>query len=147
MINYKGYIGVMEVDSDAGLIHGRVVGLRDVITFQGQSVAEARQAFRDSVDDYLEWCASRNRSPDKTFNGNIMIRVDPSLHRRLSLLAEARATWINSLAVNALTKLTEFDAVEEANPRLDRSSSPKVKRIPRSSAKKKTSAAGRKSSG
>ena len=60
MIRCEGYIGVMEVDPDANLIHGDVIGLRDVITFQGQSVAEALQAFKDSVDDYLRWCA-RNR--------------------------------------------------------------------------------------
>jgi hypothetical protein len=52
MIRCKGYVGVMEVDPDANLIHGDVIGLRDVITFQGQSVPEAMQAFRESVDDY-----------------------------------------------------------------------------------------------
>jgi predicted HicB family RNase H-like nuclease len=95
----------MEVDADAELIHGRVVGLRDVITFQGQSVAEARQAFQDSVDDYLEWCASEGRRPEKPFSGKLLIRVDPAVHRSLAQLAEARSTSINNLAAEALAEL------------------------------------------
>jgi predicted HicB family RNase H-like nuclease len=105
MTRYKGYIGVMEVDSDAKLIHGRVVGLRDVITFQGSSVSEAIQAFKESVDDYLKWCADEGRPPEKSFNGKLLIRIDPAVHRRLAHLAETNSTSINTLAVEALAKL------------------------------------------
>jgi predicted RNase H-like HicB family nuclease len=60
MLKYKGYHGKVEFDDQAGLFHGEVVDLRDVITFQGKSVDELEQAFRDSVDDYLEFCQQRN---------------------------------------------------------------------------------------
>lgn len=56
MLTYKGYHGKVEFDEEAGLFHGEVVDLRDVITFQGKSVEELEQAFRDSIDDYLEFC-------------------------------------------------------------------------------------------
>ena len=69
MIRYKGCVGDMEVDPVADLIHGDVIGLRDVITFQGQSVPGALHAFRDSVDDDLSWCAAKGRAAGKTFNG------------------------------------------------------------------------------
>ena len=59
MLEYKGYKGHAEFDAQAGLFHGEVLDLRDVITFQGRSVDELEQAFRDSVDDYLEFCAER----------------------------------------------------------------------------------------
>lgn len=51
----------MEVEEDSGILFGRVIGLRDVITFQGTSVAEVTQAFHDSIDEYLEFCAKRRR--------------------------------------------------------------------------------------
>ena len=57
MLEYKGYTGRVEFDSDARLFHGEVVETRDVITFQGTNVDELEQAFRDSLDDYLEFCA------------------------------------------------------------------------------------------
>ena len=105
MIRYKGYTGVMEVDDEAGVIHGRVSGLRDVVTFEGASVAEAKQAFRDSVDDYLEWCAADGRSPEKPFSGKLLVRLDPATHRGLAQLAEARATSVNALVGAALAEL------------------------------------------
>jgi predicted HicB family RNase H-like nuclease len=112
MMRYKGYVGVMEVDSDAGLIHGRIVGVRDVITFEGESVSEATQAFKESVDDYLEWCSKEGRAPEKPFNGKLLIRLDPAIHRRLAILAETQSKSINALATEAFTKLVGEPGVD-----------------------------------
>lgn len=65
MMRYKGYVGRVEYDDEAGVFHGEVTNLRDVITFQGTTVDELRQAFRTSVDDYLEFSAQRGEEPDK----------------------------------------------------------------------------------
>ena len=59
MLNYKGYSGHVEFDDEARLFHGEVLDLRDVVTFQGKSVDEIEQAFKDSIDDYLEFCEER----------------------------------------------------------------------------------------
>ena len=63
-MNYKGYTAVVDLDEEAGILHGEVVGTRDVITFQARSVDELEQAFRDSVDDYLAFCKERDEPPD-----------------------------------------------------------------------------------
>lgn len=68
-MEYKGYVGKVEFDDDAEIFHGEVLDTRDVITFQGKSVGELRQAFRDSIDDYLAFCEQRGESPDKPFSG------------------------------------------------------------------------------
>ena len=34
-LKYKGYTGVVELDEGSVMLFGRVIGLRDVITFQG----------------------------------------------------------------------------------------------------------------
>ena len=63
MLEYKGHIGTIEAED--GAFAGRVAGLRDVITFAGTTFAEAEQAFRDSIDDYLAFCAHRGEPPDR----------------------------------------------------------------------------------
>jgi predicted HicB family RNase H-like nuclease len=63
-MKYKGYTGLVELEEGSDVLFGRVIGLRDVITFQGESVAEVTRAFHDSVDDYLEFCAERGESPE-----------------------------------------------------------------------------------
>lgn len=68
MLEYKGYTGTAEFDDEVGVFHGEVVHLRDVITFEGTSVDELRQAFRDSIDDYLEWCVERGKEAERPAN-------------------------------------------------------------------------------
>jgi hypothetical protein len=61
MMKYKGYEGKTDYDDDAKIFHGEVIGLKDVITFQGTTAQELEKAFKDSIDDYLAWC-KLNRS-------------------------------------------------------------------------------------
>jgi len=70
-MKYKGYTGIVTYDEDARIFHGEVVGTLDVITFQGKSVDEIESAFKDSIDDYLEFCSSRNEQPEKPFSGKL----------------------------------------------------------------------------
>jgi predicted HicB family RNase H-like nuclease len=64
MMNYKGYIAKVEFDDEAMIFHGEVIGIRDVVTFQGKSVKEIEKAFHDSVDDYLDLCKDRGEELD-----------------------------------------------------------------------------------
>lgn len=59
MMECKGYIGKVDFDDEAEILHGEVTNIRDVITFQGQSTEERKKAFRDSVDDYRAFCSER----------------------------------------------------------------------------------------
>lgn len=102
MMRYKGYLGAATVDDEAGVIRGKVVGIRDTITFQGTTVEEVRRAFRESVDDYLEFCASRGEAPDKPFSGRLLIRTKPSVHQAVSAAAQARGESLNAFANRCL---------------------------------------------
>lgn len=104
MMKYKGYIGHVEYDDDAKIFHGEVVGLRDVITFQGKSVEELEQAFKDSVDDYLAWCKKRKEKPEKTFSGTFNLRIPRDLHAQLALQAKAEGTSLNSYIAQTLRR-------------------------------------------
>jgi predicted HicB family RNase H-like nuclease len=62
-------MGKVEFDDEADIFHGEVIGLRDVIAFQGRTVDEVKGAFRESVDDYLAFCAKRGEEPEKPRRG------------------------------------------------------------------------------
>jgi predicted HicB family RNase H-like nuclease len=95
MMEYKGYIGYVVFDDEAGIFHGDVVNTRDVITFQGQSVGEIRKAFHESIDEYLDWCKERGKSPDKPFSGKFVVRIPPTLHRSIFLSAKQEGKSLN----------------------------------------------------
>ena len=90
-----GHTGRVDFDDEAGLFHGEVVDLKDVVTFQGKSVDELEQAFRDSVDDYLEFCAERGEESDRPFTGRLMLRLPPELRRKAYVRAQREGKSLN----------------------------------------------------
>src|SRR4051794_1033541 len=102
MIEYKGYSGRFDVDLEDGVISGRVLGIRDVVTFEGDTVAEAVKAFHDSVDDYLDFCAQSGTAPDRPFSGKFVVRIPPELHRALAITSEARGVSLNAYVEESL---------------------------------------------
>ena len=106
-MEYKGYIGQVELDDEASIFHGRVINTRDVITFQGKTVSELRKEFRQSIDVYLAFCDERGEEPDKPFSGQFVARVSPELHRRASLAATLAGKSLNAWVSEQLQAATE----------------------------------------
>lgn len=102
MLIYKGYMGHVEFDDEADIFHGEVINTRDVITFQGKTVAEIKKAFRESVDDYLDFCKERNEEPEKPFSGKFNLRLDPELHRQVYIAARQHKMSLNQWITEAL---------------------------------------------
>lgn len=101
-MTYKGYTGVVEFDEDARIFHGEVVGLRDVVTFQGTSVEELEAAMAESVDFYLDWCEQRGKDPEKPFSGKFMVRTSPDLHSRAAVAAARIGLSLNKYVEKAI---------------------------------------------
>jgi predicted HicB family RNase H-like nuclease len=102
MMEYKGYVGKVEFDDEAGLFHGEVLDTRDVITFQGKSVAELKTAFQGSIDDYLAFCEQRGEEPNKPFSGQFVTRIPPELHRQVNLAASISGKSLNAWVAEQL---------------------------------------------
>ncbi len=77
-MTYKGYRGEVVVDEEAGVLHGHMAAIRDVVTFEGTTVAEIIQAFHDSVDDYLAFCAELGQEPDRPGSSPVEAQVSMS---------------------------------------------------------------------
>lgn len=105
MMKYKGYYGRVSYDDEAKVFHGELVGIRAVITFQGITVEELEQAFKDSIDDYLEWCKKRRKSPEKPFSGKLNLRMKRELHAKLAALAQQHKISLNSYINECLEKM------------------------------------------
>ena len=102
MMEYKGYIGKVEIDDEAGILHGEVINIRDVITFEGTCVDEIHKAFRESIDDYLEFCAQRGEAPEKPFSGKFVVRLPTELHRKAYVQAKLADKSLNGWVTEVL---------------------------------------------
>jgi predicted HicB family RNase H-like nuclease len=109
MIEYKGYTGVFEFDSELELFSGFVVDLRDQIYFEGGSVEELKASMRRAIDHYLEVCKARGEEPEKPFSGKLNVRLGSDLHRAVAVAAAARGESINSWLIHVVSSAAEQD--------------------------------------
>lgn len=106
-MKHKGYNGTVWFDEEAEIFYGEVIGIKDVITFQGKSVAELKREFKNSVDDYLDLCKERGESPDKPFSGQFPIRTTVEDHRIFYLAAAREHKSLNAWVVEKLKRATD----------------------------------------
>ncbi|HLF95839.1 MAG TPA: type II toxin-antitoxin system HicB family antitoxin [Methylococcaceae bacterium] len=102
MMEYKGYIGRVEFDDEAGLFHGEVINTRDVITFQGTTVEELKREFQTSVDVYLEFCTEQGKTPDDPRAGHLVLDVAPELQAAMVQAARREHKNLDSWIVDRL---------------------------------------------
>ena len=101
-MKYKGYEAHVAFDEEDRILYGRVLGTRDVISFEADSVDEIEHAFRDAIDDYLAQCAETERDPDRSFSGKLIVRMDPDLHRDVYMEATRAGASLNAWITESL---------------------------------------------
>ncbi|HEY5313766.1 MAG TPA: type II toxin-antitoxin system HicB family antitoxin [Pirellulales bacterium] len=105
---YKSFLGRAEYDPDDDSFDGEILGIRDVITFSSKTRKGLQKAFQESVDDYLAWCKSRGKEPNRPFSGNFLIRATLDLHRGLNTRAAAEGKSLNAFVVEHLQTLARI---------------------------------------
>ena len=100
---YQGFRGNVEFSPEDGCLIGRVAGINDVVSYEGESVSEIEQSFHDAVDTYLDLCKDAGTEPQKPLCGKIPLRLAPDLHWEIAARAEVEGkslnTWISDLLV------------------------------------------------
>jgi predicted HicB family RNase H-like nuclease len=102
---YKGYSGSIEFDDDDMVFHGRVLGIRDIVTFEAESAEELVKSFHESVDDYLAFCKERGTEPQKPYSGKLALRTSPEVHALLSKAAAHDGKSINQWISDTLAEV------------------------------------------
>ncbi|WP_043201692.1 type II toxin-antitoxin system HicB family antitoxin [Pseudomonas putida] len=97
-MRYKGYAARIDYDERDDIFVGRVLGMRDIISFHASSVPELHEAFRDALEDYLADCAERGITPEKPASGKVMLRIRPEVHAAASVAARAAGKSLNQWA-------------------------------------------------
>lgn len=101
-IQYKGYVGSVEFSEEDGIFFGKVMGIRSLISYEGESAKELLNDFHDAVDTYLEHCKAEGKEPELAFKGSFNIRLSPALHKKPFLYATAHQMSINQYIEDTL---------------------------------------------
>ena len=102
MIKYNNYAGVVEYDDEGKIFIDEVIGLRDVVTFQGRSATELEKSFKQSLDLYLEMCKRDGLEPQNPYSGRFNLRLAPELHRQIAERAALEKTSLNEFVSHIL---------------------------------------------
>ena len=106
-MTYKGHTARIEFDAQDRIFCGRLAGIRDIITFHGETVDALEAAFKEAVDDYLATCAKLGDKPDKPYSGKLTLRIPPGVHAAISTAAETSGKSLNKWVADILDKATD----------------------------------------
>jgi len=116
VMTYKGYSARVEFDADDEIFFGRIAGIRDIISFHADTVADLKKAFFEAVDDYIETCAKIGQEPQKPYSGNLMLRVDPQVHAQVAIAAELSGKSLAQWSEEVLSQAAGQMAVSRPEP-------------------------------
>ncbi|MDD2716279.1 MAG: type II toxin-antitoxin system HicB family antitoxin [Candidatus Wallbacteria bacterium] len=104
VLTYDGYIGSVHFSTDDRIFYGKLEGIEDLITFEGETVEQLVRAFQDAVDDYLVLCKQTGKDPQKPCKGSLNIRIKPETHRKAAEKAAILGISLNQLIQKALDR-------------------------------------------
>ena len=101
-MEYKGYVGSVEFSEEDGVLFGKVMGIRALISYEGETGKELLQDFHDAVDDYLALCKEQGIEPERAYKGSFNVRISPELHKKIAVCATEQQISLNSFVEKAL---------------------------------------------
>lgn len=111
ILEYKGYHAIVEFDAETFVLRGKIEGINDFVNFESDDPRLIEEEFRTAVDDYLEFCQLMGKEPDKEYKGTFNIRIQPELHKKLSMLALKNGESLNTMVEKAIQAYVEESTV------------------------------------
>jgi len=108
ILTYKGFIGSVHFGAEDTVFHGKIEGVTDLVTFEGQSVKELVQAFHYAVDDYIALCKETGKEPLKSCKGSFNVRVPSELHVTAMQQAAKLGISLNQFVQKAIERATAY---------------------------------------
>jgi predicted HicB family RNase H-like nuclease len=103
IIQYQNYYASVQFSSADEVFYGKILGINDLVSFEGSSVKELKQSFKEAVEDYLETCEAIGKVPEKTYKGTFNVRVPSNLHKEAALFAAGHNITLNEFVKLALS--------------------------------------------
>ena len=101
-LHYKDYVGSVEFSEEDAVFHGKVIGIKPLLSFEGDNVTALVEDFHNAVDEYLEFCAQNDKQPEQPFKGFFNVRIGADLHRKAALVAATRGMSLDMLVEDAI---------------------------------------------
>ena len=105
VLEYKGYYGEVHFSSEDEIFFGKIIGINDLVNFEGSTVKELKKAFIESVNDYLSTCKELRKDPEKMYKGSFNVRISSDLHRQAATYASLNKISLNDFVKQAIDNM------------------------------------------
>lgn len=105
LLSYKNYNGTVEYSKEDNCLFGKVIGIKSLLSYEGDSVKELEEDFQNVIDTYLEDCEERNIEPEQPYKGTFNVRISPELHRNIAVYAIEHGKSLNAVVEEAIGKM------------------------------------------
>lgn len=102
LLAYRNYNGTVEYSKEDRCLFGKVIGIKSLLSYEGDSVKELEENFQKVIDDYLEDCRERNVEPEQAYKGTFNVRISPELHRNIAVYAFEHGKSLNAAVEEAI---------------------------------------------
>lgn len=109
ILQYKNFIGSVHFNADDEVFFGKIEGIEDLVSFEGNNVIDLKKAFEESVNDYLILCKETGKKAEKSYKGSFNVRVAPEIHKKAKLLAVMQGISLNQF----IQKAVEQEVIRE----------------------------------
>lgn len=106
-LNHNGFIGTFNYIEDEDILYGKIEGITDLVTFEGTSISEVKNAFIEAVEDYVFLCEVAGKEPLKSFKGSFNVRLSSELHRQVSMEAVKNNMNLNQFVQSTLQRAVQ----------------------------------------
>ena len=107
LLSYKNYNGTVEYSKEDRCLFGKVIGIKSLLSYEGNSVQELEQDFKNVIDEYLEACKERDVEPEQPYKGTFNIRISPELHRTIAMYAMEHGKSLNAAVEEAIGNMVK----------------------------------------
>jgi len=101
-LEHKGYIGSIEYSIEDNLLYGKVLGIKGLISYEGETGRDLNNDFIEAVESYLALCKEQGKEPEKPFKGSFNVRIPMDLHRKAALLAMEEKVSLNNFVAESI---------------------------------------------
>lgn len=110
-LSYKGYTGTIEASVEDDCLHGKILFIDDMITYEGTTVHDIKASFEEAVEHYLAYCQETGKPANKPYSGTFNVRVGQELHRKAVEIAYRRGITLNDFVAQSMQIAIEQNGV------------------------------------
>lgn len=102
LLRYKGFLGTVEFSDEDNVLFGKVIGIRDHISYEGATIKDLKKDFKEAIDYQIAYCKKTNQPIHKSLTGNFNVRINPELHQQVARASTEKGISLNKYVQEAI---------------------------------------------